>query len=50
MSRTMVASIVFLALAGFIRADVVLQKTPDRGIQPQAVVDAISRAIRRQAI
>jgi hypothetical protein len=40
MSRRFLATAMFIAFTSFARADVVLVKTPDRGIQPQAVMDA----------
>ena len=40
MTRTLIASVLGLAFASLAHADVALTKTPDRGIQPQAVMDA----------
>ncbi len=40
MNRIVFASILCIGLATSVHADVVLEKTPERGIQPQAVVDA----------
>jgi hypothetical protein len=40
MNRIIFAGVILIASAGLGRADVVVVKTPDRGIQPQAVLDA----------
>jgi hypothetical protein len=40
MNRMIAAAFVCLGFAGFTHADVVLLRTPNRGIQPQALVDA----------
>jgi hypothetical protein len=40
MNRLIFAGVILIASAGLVRADVVVVKTPDRGIQPQAVLDA----------
>ena len=40
MSRIAIASLLLTSLVPALRADVVLVKTPDRGIQPQTIVDA----------
>jgi hypothetical protein len=40
MNRLLIVTMACLFLGGFARADVILEKTPDRGIQPQSVIDA----------
>ena len=40
MIRILIASVLLLTFLPSLRADVVLVKTPERGIQPQAVLDA----------
>src|SRR5438094_431454 len=40
MNRILLSGIIVIGTASLGRADVVLVKTPDRGIQPQTVVDA----------
>src|SRR5438105_1249112 len=40
MNRIWIASVLLTGVASSVHADVVVVKTPDHGIQPQAVVDA----------
>ena len=46
MNRLIFAGGILIASAGLVRADVVVVKTPDRGIQPQAVFDAKGNLVK----